>query len=107
MPIRGVVAPATQAPHEHGVVGEGLRSVDQPAEHLVVPRGREAELGTDRLLFRTRMAPPFTLEGEEGEFTVRKSHAITLTADRAGSGMPRHPRAEGIHLGEDVAVESE
>ncbi len=82
MPVRGLVATASEATNQHGVVGEGVGGVDQTTEHLVIPGGCEAELGADRLFFRPRVAPPFTLEGEEGEFTVRQGHASTLTAGR-------------------------
>lgn len=70
MALRGLVATAAQTTHQHRVVGEGLRGVDETTEQLVVPRGRQVELGADRLLFRTRVALPLTLEGEEREITV-------------------------------------
>src|SRR4051812_11040425 len=54
----------TQALHQHRVVGERLRKIDQGVENLVVARRRHAEEFGDRVLLGSRVAPPLTLEGK-------------------------------------------
>lgn len=78
MLLSGLFTSSTQAPHEHGVVRQSLGIIEQAPEELVVTSRSQVELSADRLFFRTAVAAPLTLEGEESAITVRQRHIVTL-----------------------------
>src|SRR4051812_7750981 len=55
----------SQPLHEHRVDSEGLGTVDERVEHLVVAGGRHVEQLADRLLLGAGVLPPLPLEGED------------------------------------------
>src|SRR4051812_44156858 len=58
--------------HEHRVVGECLRPVDERVEELVVPGRRHVEQLPDRLFLGPRELPPLPLEREDLAFPRRQ-----------------------------------
>src|SRR3954447_14957362 len=84
-PLPGGAQPA-QPFHQHRVGGEGLGTVEQRVEHLVVARGGHVEQLTDGLLLGARELPPLPFEGEDGSVALRQ-----LAGDRRGTGQcPRY-----------------
>jgi hypothetical protein len=80
---------ALEALDEHGVVGEGRRVVDQPAEELVVGGRADAELAADRLLLGAGVPPPVALEGEDAALAFPKWTGLD------GVPLPRWRRSRG------------
>src|SRR5947209_3037310 len=66
-PYRSGIAEALKALHEHRILLQCGRRVDQGAEQLVVPGGRDAELLTDGLLLLPAVLPRSALEREHRE----------------------------------------
>src|SRR5256885_504181 len=82
----GGAAGAAERAAAGGVGGEGLGTVEQRVEHLVVAGGGHVEQLTDGLLLGARELPPLPFEGEDGSVALRQ-----LAGDRRGTGQcPRY-----------------
>mgnify|MGYP001027158766 CR=1 FL=1 len=101
------IAEPTEAVHQHGVVRRGIRLVDDASQQLVVPGGRQGELGTDGLLLDGVVHGPPRLEVEEEAITLGEGHLLTLTPRSALAGTPLQPSPEWVGVGEDDAVARE
>src|SRR3954462_13566429 len=70
-PLPGGAQPA-QPFHQHRVGGEGLRTVEQRVEHLVVAGRGHVEQLADRLLLGAGELPPRVLKGEDRSVAFRQ-----------------------------------
>jgi len=78
---------ALEALDQHGVIGDGRRVVDQPAEELIVGGGPDSELAPDGLLLGAGVAPPMALEGQDVPLPLPEGTGAAGTL--AGLGQPR------------------
>lgn len=73
------LAQALQAVHQDGVVGDGIRGVDEATEQLVVACRRQRQLHPHRFLLRAGVRGPSRLEVEDRAIEVGEGHMPTVT----------------------------
>jgi hypothetical protein len=79
---------ALEALDQHGVIGDGRRVVDEPAEELIVGGGADTELAPDGLLLGPGVPPPVALEGQDAPLPLAQGTwgAGTLAGARRPGG---------------------
>lgn len=96
LPGRGREDPGARAPgpllrrleppqpvNQDRVVRDGIRGIQDPSEQLVIARGRQRELGAQRLLFRPRVPVPPRLEVEDSAVAIGEGHSPTVRRARS------------------------
>src|SRR5260370_39984119 len=71
---------ALEALDEDGVVGDGIRHVDDLVQELVVAGGRHVQGLLDGTLLGAGVLPPQALELEDVPFPLAKARSLTLLA---------------------------
>src|SRR5947209_12404816 len=71
---------ALEALHQDGVVGDGVRHVDDLVQELVVAGGRHVQGFLDGTLLGAGVLPPEALELEDLPFPLAKVRPLTLLA---------------------------
>ena len=70
------LAEATEATHEHRVVGQRLGTIDDPAQELVIAGAGDAEGLADRPFLGDLQAPGIALEVEDRPFSFIKPERL-------------------------------
>src|SRR5690554_1993835 len=92
-PIGPVLAQAAKPSNQQRIMLESLLSVDESSQQLVVTCGAHTEFGADDLFFRTAVARPRDLEGEDRTVTICEvsEHAPRLSVNSSPVGAPLPP----------------